>query len=71
MLQRTEAAVDPADELVHLVPQLLVPRGVLLRRRGDLYEHDPLRPLRILMQELLERDQLMRDSFDVVHPVDP
>jgi len=68
--ERREAAVDPANELVHLVAQLLVARRVILWRRRDLHEHNLLRPLRVGVQKLLECDQLVRDPLDIVHPID-
>ena len=39
VLERAEAAVDAADQLVHLVAQLMVAPGVVLGRRRDLHEH--------------------------------
>mmetsp|Transcript_35356 Transcript_35356/g.87974 ORF Transcript_35356/g.87974 Transcript_35356/m.87974 type:complete len:414 (+) Transcript_35356:2220-3461(+) len=68
--QSREPPVDAADELMHLVPQLLVARGVLLGWCGDLDEHDLLRPLRVGVEELLECNEFVRDPLDIIHPVD-
>mmetsp|Transcript_1829 Transcript_1829/g.4135 ORF Transcript_1829/g.4135 Transcript_1829/m.4135 type:complete len:224 (-) Transcript_1829:1537-2208(-) len=70
MLERAKPAVDTPDELVHLVAQLLVARCVAARRRGDLNELYAVGPLRVILEELLERDELVRDTLDIVHSVD-
>mmetsp|Transcript_12566 Transcript_12566/g.31311 ORF Transcript_12566/g.31311 Transcript_12566/m.31311 type:complete len:319 (-) Transcript_12566:689-1645(-) len=47
----------------------MVAPGVVLGRRRDLDEHQLGGPLRVGLEELLEREQLVRDALDVVHPV--
>ena len=71
VLERAEAAVDPPHELVHLVAQLVVACGIAAGWRGHLDEQDALRPIWVLLEELLDRNQLVRYTLDVVHPIDP
>ena len=54
---------------MHLVAELMVAPGVILGRGRDLDEHQLGGPLRVGLEELLEREELVRDAFDVVHPV--
>ena len=71
MGQRREAAVDLADQLVHLVPQLDVARRVAPHdRRRDLHQLDLACPGRVGGEELVDGEQLVRDALDVVHAVD-
>ena len=70
MVKRAKAPVDAPDELVHLILQLLVPRGVLLGRDGDLDEQDAVSPIGVGVEKLFECDEFVRDPLDVVHPVD-
>lgn len=64
-IKRTILAVDVRDELRHLPLEL---RGVGQRGRRHLDENDISDPLRVLLQELLERAQLVLKSASV-YPV--
>ena len=65
------AKVATSTVPVHLVAQLLVPPGVgVVRWRRDLHQLQLRRPRWVRLEKLLEREQLVRDALDVVHPVD-
>ena len=67
---RAEAAVDPADDAVRRRAQLLVLGHVGARRHGDLQQADLADHLGVLLEQRLDREQLLRDALDVVEPVD-
>ena len=62
-VQRSVLAVDVRDELRHLALKL---RRVRERGRRDLDEDDVADPLRVVLEQLLERAQLLQDALDDV-----
>ena len=65
-----ETAVDSPNKFVHLRGESLVLRNVAASRHGDLDENHLIRPIRILTQKFLKRQQLVRDTLDHVETVD-
>ena len=65
-----EPAVDPGDEELDLVALGAVLRALEPRRDEHLQHRRRLRALRILLEEALERLQLLRDPLRVVEPLD-
>lgn len=54
-LDRSKAAVDSADQLVDVAPQVLILLDILTRGHGDLNENDFANPFRVLVKENLHR----------------
>ena len=69
-LDRAETSVDASNELVDCRAQVLVFLDILARGYGKLRKDNLADPFRMLCQEELERVQLLRDTLDVVEPVD-
>ena len=67
--QGAVVAVDPSDDLVDKTPQPAVLWHVGPARHRNLHQQHLVPPLRVLLQELLERQQLLRDALDDVEPV--
>lgn len=67
---RTEATVDPTNELVDSRPQVLILFHILTRRNRELNEDDFADPFRVLGKENFERVQLLRYTLDVIESVD-
>ena len=65
-VERAVLAVDVRDELGHLALEL---RRVRHGARRDLDEDDVPDPLRVVLQQLLERAQLLHDALDHVQLV--
>ena len=61
IVERAVAAVDLADEGVEALAELLVERHVQARGDGDLHEDDLADVLGVLLEQLLEREDLVRD----------
>ena len=70
VLERAERPVDARDELMHVGAKLLESSDLGARRNGDLKQDDLAAPLRVLLQEELERLEFVRDALDVIEPVD-
>ena len=68
-LDRTEATVDAAYELVDGRAQVLVLLDVLTGRNGELNENDLPDPFGVLSEEDFESVELLRDTLDVVETV--
>ena len=70
-VHRRERAVDAPDELVHRPAELLVARDLVARGDGDLDEPHLAAPVRLALEQALERQQAPRDALGVIEPVDP
>lgn len=68
-LHSAKSTVDPSDGLVDDGPEVLILLDILPRRHGDLNQDDFPYPLWVVIQELLEAVELLRDTLDVVQPV--
>ena len=70
VLESAEAAVDARDETVDVRAELLVAVHLSARRHCDLQEDELAPPLWVLLEEVLDRLELVGDALDVVEPVD-
>src|SRR5204862_2814779 len=65
-----EAAVDAADELLDVAPQLAVLANLAAARHGDLDERDAPAEIMALLEQELDRPQPLDDPLRVVEPID-
>ena len=65
-----EALVDPVGERAHLRLELLVLLDAGARRRADLHEREAADPLRLELEQALDRAEALEDALGVVDPVD-
>jgi hypothetical protein len=63
-------SIDTSDEFVRGSFELLILRDIRARGYGDLYEHTLVAHVGILLQQHLERIQLVLDALDVVQTID-
>lgn len=64
------AAVDPADDLVDLAPESRIGVQLLSRRDGHLNDANAVLQVRVVLQQLLDREEAGGNAFRVVEPVD-
>jgi hypothetical protein len=69
-LDGAETSIYTTDEFVDGRAQILVLLDVLSRGHGKLREDNLSDPLWVLSEEELERMKLLRNTLDVVEPVD-
>jgi hypothetical protein len=70
VVRGAETLVDPLDRFDRRALQLLIDRELAARRRGDLHEHELAAPLRLGLEEPLDRQHPVDDPLGVIPALD-